>query len=149
MGLIGSKNVRPKRWRSAAARRILALANENSIYEALAKVTADLTKHIRLAPTDLKGVAQKLNVAGWHSEQLATTGELRRVGGKFHIVYTSGLNQGRRRFTVAHELGHAFLESTGKNAPRHGSEVEEMCDMFAVHLLMPERAVREFFLIGV
>jgi hypothetical protein len=125
------------------------VANANSIYEALAEVTADLTKHLRLAPTDLGGVAQRLNVTGWHSEQLAVTGELRRVGGQFHIVYASGLSQGRRRFTVAHELGHAFLESTGKNAPRHGSEVEEMCDMFAVHLLMPEGAVREFFRIGV
>jgi hypothetical protein len=127
----------------------MTVANESSIHEALVKVTADLTKHVRLAPTDLGAVAQKLNVAGWHSEQLAITGELRRVGGHLHIVYASGLSQGRRRFTVAHELGHAFLESTGKNAPRHGLEVEEMCDMFAVHLLMPEGAVRDFFHIGV
>jgi hypothetical protein len=116
--------------------------------EAFVEVTTNLTKNVRVAPTDLEAVAQKLNVAGWHSEQLVTTGELRRVGDQFHIVYANGLSQGRRRFTVAHELGHAFLESTGKNAPRRGPDVEEMCDMFAVHLLMPERAVREFFRIG-
>ena len=50
--------------------------------------------------------------------------------------------EGRRRFTIAHEFGHAVFEQTGPNCPRHGVELEKICDMLASEFLMPSEVFR-------
>ena len=54
------------------------------------------------------------------------------------------MNRGRRRFTIAHELGHAVIEGLGSGRPRHGRELETICNMIAAELLLPRKVVQPF-----
>lgn len=62
--------------------------------------------------------------------------------GKYYIEYNDKLSsEGRRRFTICHELGHILLEHdlTLKN-----DKVQEReADIFAAELLMPEAIIQE------
>jgi hypothetical protein len=71
------------------------------------------------------------------SDEVVGSGALLKERHGFKIVYHSSLPHGRKRWTIAHELGHALFETTGKNPPRSGREVERLCDMIATELLMP------------
>jgi Zn-dependent peptidase ImmA (M78 family) len=84
------------------------------------------------------------------------SGCLMKAGDKFGVFYSSSFpNEGFLRFTVAHELGHYFLDghyeyifSGGKS--RHQSDAgftsddrrEREADTFAAGLLMPEKLFR-------
>jgi hypothetical protein len=67
-----------------------------------------------------------------------------------HATAPSGArNSGRRRFTIAHEIGHFVLHQEGCR-PERGGVVDEAgrveegeADTFAAELLMPEHLVRE------
>lgn len=48
----------------------------------------------------------------------------------------------RRRFTIAHELGHAVLEKTAPYMPHHGRELESICDRIATEILVPRDELR-------
>lgn len=79
------------------------------------------------------------------------SGCLMRVGDSFGIIYSTRFpSEGFRRFTVAHELGHYFLEGhaqhlfgTGQTLHQSESgftsdeEYEREADTFAASLLMP------------
>lgn len=63
--------------------------------------------------------------------------------GKWYLIYDDYSPIGRRRFTIAHELGHIFLGHELING-RHGRtfkidkpQSEREADMFAAHLLAP------------
>jgi hypothetical protein len=71
------------------------------------------------------------------------SGELRQADDGLEIVYSSHLSPERRRFTIAHELGHAVLARTGSRFPRAGREVERICDMFATEVLLPRGSFLE------
>lgn len=50
---------------------------------------------------------------------------------------------GRRRFSLAHELGHHVVGDAYERAPRQGtSDTERMLNAFAAHFLMPRSAVQ-------
>jgi hypothetical protein len=70
---------------------------------------------------------------------LPISGELRKDGDAFKVVFSASLSAGRRRFTIAHELAHAIFETTGPNCPRYGRELERMCDMLAGEILLPRK----------
>ena len=70
-------------------------------------------------------------------QRLPISGELRKRGDELVVVYSSSLSPARRRFTIAHELGHAVFEGTGPNSPRYGRELERICDLLAAEFLMP------------
>jgi len=96
------------------------------------RICADLLDDVRLRPTDLQSVGRKLDVIAFQPDRtLPYAGRLRRrADGRFVIQYAPS---GGARFTVAHELGHAYLELSG-----HRPEDEErFCDRFAGELLMP------------
>ena len=90
---------------------------------------------------NLSVVEEDLDAAGY----LLPIGELRGT-----ILVNKQDKEERKRFTIAHELGHwllglALKETTGrfsqpKNAPY--SEIERWCDQFATNLLMPEPMIR-------
>lgn len=131
-------------WKSAAARRVVAAAGgELTVERSIVDVVTKLRAGTDGPPTDLSAVAERLRVERCYPESLPVAGELRRNGDGLVIAYASGLPAGRRRFTIAHELGHAFFEQTGPNCPRRGAELERICDLFAVELLMPEQLTRE------
>lgn len=131
------------RWKSAAAKRFAAAAPESAtLEEALAVIVKRLLEGLPRPPTDLDAVGQRLGVVSVESAELLGSGELIKDGNRFRIRYAAELGETRMRFTVAHELGHAFLETTGAGCPRHGDELEKLCDMFAAELLMPTDALR-------
>lgn len=78
------------------------------------------------------------------------SGMLLKVGDNFGIMYATNIpSRGFQRFSVAHELGHYFLEghpdvllTTGVHQSRagfvSGDPFEEEADHFAAALLMPE-----------
>lgn len=130
---------RHRQWVSAAARRVVKASNGSaSVEAAVISIARGLLTGIAGPPTDLAAVGARLSVVEFRSEELPVAGELRRRDRThFEIVYTSGMHLGRRRFTIAHELGHAFFEQTGPGCPRFGDELEKICDMFAAEFLMP------------
>ena len=127
------------RWTSAAARRLRGLAgNLQSVESAVCVVVDDLLRGISCPPTDLDAIFPRLNVTGHEpNDEVFGSGALLRDRHGFKIVYSSDLSHGRKRWTIAHELGHALFERTGRNPPRSGREVERLCDMIATELLMP------------
>jgi len=134
-----------KRWTSAAARRLLGLAGNPPTVEKAAEVVATrLLEGVRCPPTDLEALRPRLNVSEYEPiDGLPISGELRKDGDGFKIVYSASLQPGRRRFTIAHELAHAVFETTGPNCPRYGNELERICNMLASELLMPRRILVE------
>jgi hypothetical protein len=85
------------------------------------------------------------------------SGCLMRVGDHFGIMYSTRFqNNGFRRFTVGHELGHYFLEGHPEYLFKDGCTVhtsttgfvsddryEQEADAFAASLLMPKPLFRE------
>jgi hypothetical protein len=131
-------------WDSAAASRLVGLAGGDcSVEAAVVKVVHELLGGLEYPPTKLEALLPKLGVVSVISEDLPFSGELRSGTDGFTIVYSKHLNSGRRRFTIAHEMGHALLANTGRNYPRVGKEVERLCDMLAAEILMPEDAFVE------
>jgi hypothetical protein len=126
-------------WRSAAAQRLLKLANGvKTVEDAVEQLAQGYLEGVKCPPTDLDSVGAKLGVTGFEAADLAGSGELRKDGEGLRIFYSHYLPAERRRFTIAHELGHAVLERSGSHAPRYGKELERLCDLFAVELLMPK-----------
>jgi hypothetical protein len=123
---------------SAAKRRILGLANNPpNIDLAIQVIAENLMKDVPHPPTNLEMLARRLNVSGFEAADMPLSGELQRDGDQFHVVYSSHLPILQRRFTIAHELGHAVFAMSGPQYPRTGDEVERICDMFAAEFLMP------------
>lgn len=131
-----------RRWTSAAARRIVEQSRSaTTVEDAVQDVAARLLDGVRCPPTDLDVLKDRLNVTSVEAvARLPISGELRKGDDGLTIVYSSDLTPGRRRFTIAHELGHALFEGTGRNCPRYGRELERICDLLAAEFLMP-RAV--------
>ena len=130
-----------RKWKSAAAQRVKEAAGEADVDRALDKIAVKLLDGIACPPTDLDALMGRLNVCRVESDaEMMVTGALKKEGERFVIHVYPGLSSGRRRFTIAHELGHAFMETTGPRPPRSGRELEVICDRFAVEILMPRRA---------
>jgi hypothetical protein len=139
---------REQQWESAAARRITeAVEDASGVEDAVAKVVSRLLSGVSCPPTDLGVVCRRLDVITEIvvDPEIPSAGELRRIGTQFQIAVAQGMPPTRQRFTIAHELGHAFFESTGPGCPRSGDELERICDLFAAELLMPQAAVRARF----
>src|SRR5580698_50481 len=119
-------------WTSAAARRIISAAGGHcTVEEAVVQVVGVLRQDAEGDPVSLEKVAEQLGIISIESDDIAVSGELRRDGDSLRIAYASGLSTPRRRFTIAHELGHAFFERSGPGCPRRGKELERICDLFA------------------
>jgi Zn-dependent peptidase ImmA (M78 family) len=101
----------------------------------------DLAKVVSLWP-NLSVVEEDLDGAGY----LLPIGEL---GGT--ILVNRADKEERKRFTIAHELGHWVLGLALKKRTGHFSQpksaphaaIERWCDQFATNLLMPESMIRE------
>jgi hypothetical protein len=102
-------------------------------------------------PVSLRDVVSALNL-----EVVQTAGEpflceaaLEPVGDGHQIVLRGATSEQRRRFTIAHEIGH-FVLHPHRLAPQRGGpgnaawqRQEREADQFAAELLMPENMVRE------
>lgn len=133
-------------WTSAAARRILAAVDAaTTVEEAVTIIAHRFLLGLSFPPTDLDGLGLRLRVHRFRSMDIPVAGELRRSGQSFEVVYAPRMPVGRVRFTIAHELAHAFLETTGPGCPTHGSELERLCDLFAVEILLPKDRLAPLF----
>ena len=129
---------RTARVPSAAERRIRALVpSASSLPDAVRHVASRLLHGVECPPTNLVELGKRVGVHEILYERLPGSGELHRVKHGYRIVCSSDQTTTRQRFTVAHELGHAILERTGRNPPRKGPTVERVCNMLATELLMP------------
>lgn len=79
-------------------------------------------------------------------EPLDNDGYIVDVPGGAEILVNSRASAVRRRFTLAHEIGHYALQiGLGDSSILSSdSDVERWCDRFAVGLLMPKRWIQEF-----
>ena len=105
-------------------------------------------------PVDLKELARRreIVVSPMPYSQDGVSGMLVRRGNTFGLFYSTRINnEGFRRFCIAHELGHYFidghLDHVGDSHGSHAGFVsndqyEREADFFAAGLLMPETLVR-------
>ena len=126
-------------WRTAAAQRVRGVAGLEDIDQAIAKIAEELVDGLVGPPTDLEGLASRVDIAEIRRDDtMLVPGELRKLQGALVVYLLPNLTKTRRRFTLAHELGHAFFEKTGRR-PHPSRELERLCDKFAAEFLMPRR----------
>ncbi len=102
-------------------------------------------------PVSLRDVVSALNLELVHKtrEPFACEAALEPLGDGHAIVLRGGSDERRRRFTIAHEIGHFVLHPQRLSPERGGAvnaalrEQEREADQFAAELLMPEPLVRE------
>jgi len=102
-------------------------------------------------PVSLRDVVSALNLelVKRTREPFASEAALEPLGDGRAIVLNGAGDSSRRRFTIAHEIGH-FVLHPERCRPERGGAVNEAgrreereADAFAAELLMPERLVRE------
>jgi hypothetical protein len=126
-------------WKSAAAKRLQeAAGNLESVEAAVSYLVTGLLEGVVCPPTDLESLGEKLRVRSIVGESLPASGELRRAGKDYIVVYASDMPPARRRFTVAHEFGHILLERCGARQIKDSPEIERLCDSIASEILLPQ-----------
>lgn len=126
-------------WQTATAERVRNAAGLKDIDRAVAKIASKLMDGLDGPPTDLETLAHRMDIVDIRQDDtMLVPGELRKLRGQLVVFLLPNLTKARRRFTLAHELGHAFFESTGRR-PRPSQELEKLCDKFAAEFLMPRR----------
>ncbi len=128
---------RMKRWRSIAAKAICEHSGATSPEDAVLILATKLLQDVDCPPTDLEALCAKMNISAMPSADLIGNGALENDGRGFRIVYAPDLPVSRRRFTIAHELGHAVLQKASKKVFSASNELERLCDMFAAEVLLP------------
>lgn len=102
---------------------------------------AVLDGRLRPPPAPLSAYARALGVRAI-TTTVRDEGCVDFLHGDAVIGIRSGLSDNRRRFTLAHELGHVALY---RFETQHGMpidfDVERLCDQVAAHLLLPDRWV--------
>ncbi len=102
-------------------------------------------------PVSLRDVVSALNleVVQTAREPFMSEAALEPLGDGYAIVLHGDSDERRRRFTIAHEIGH-FVLHPGRPRMERGGQVteggrleEREADVFAAELLMPEPLVRE------
>lgn len=101
-------------------------------------------------PVDLEALAQKMGVVSIEMAHMVEDGRLEQRDGVATIYVRDDLTDGRRRFTIAHELGHRLLLHQGAPAVAYrrrltGDQVERLCDDIAAAILLPRPWVQGTF----
>jgi Zn-dependent peptidase ImmA (M78 family)/DNA-binding XRE family transcriptional regulator len=93
---------------------------------------------------DLQSVAESLGLLGFSLALGPDAGDAAyvEVGSIGVAIINGSADPGRRRFSLAHELGHHLTGDAYEPSPRLGaSDTERMFNAFAAHLLMPRSSV--------
>lgn len=93
---------------------------------------------------DLQSAAESLGLLGFSFDLGPDAGDAAyaEVGDLGVAVINGATDPGRRRFSLAHELGHHLVGDAYEPAPRLGAgDTERMFQAFAAYLLMPRTAV--------
>ncbi|MBZ5647315.1 MAG: ImmA/IrrE family metallo-endopeptidase [Acidobacteriia bacterium] len=117
------------------------------------KQRAGLLEEYEQVPVDVfrlaaqKGLAVKENLEGAGCQE----GLLVPVDGGYRVRLRRASTDTRKRFSLAHELGHTLFYEDAGSGPRHVIGIlskqehnaeEKICDMFAQCLLMPKRPLK-------
>lgn len=110
------------------------------------QVAAQLRAHVLTArglPVEVDDLARSLGVDEIvHATGIIEDGRLERRSGHVRVVLSARGSEQRRRYTLAHEIGHLLLADPQRDtiARRMTSddEVERFCDSFAAALLLPK-----------
>jgi IrrE N-terminal-like domain len=95
-------------------------------------------RHGSRPPIDVEALAEAMG-AGIAIEPIRGDGRLERRAGRPIVLVSSNASAVRRRFTIAHELGHLWLQDhIPANDRFTRSEEERFCNQFAAALLMPQ-----------
>lgn len=108
-----------------------------------------LVEHVhlpRVPPIDVEDLAHRMGIDAIVNAQMIEDGRLDQDGETATIYLRSGIPDSRRRFTIAHELGHRLLLHPRAPAERYRrrlvSDAEErLCDAIAAAILLPRRWV--------
>jgi len=105
-------------------------------------------------PVEKLAALAGLRIAGCIEGARCEEGRLLPTKGGFLVQLKEGLTLARRRFALAHELGHTFFYRDDGKGPRHQVGVvsgqerraeERICNLFAGAFLMPASGVRAVF----
>ena len=154
--------MKKRNWRTIAAAQFLAKCGTVTIEKGIEHSVAVLRtealraghgKGISGAPYDPTPLAFWLGASDVRAADLGFDGHVIQDGDRILVEYDVGIaSRRRRRFTIAHEVGHLMLwkasggikkvaarRSTGK------SEVEELCNKLAAEILAPKAEVLSFW----
>ena len=104
--------------------------------------------------TDVYSICEQLEIEIFEAS-IKADAYLECKNGKSYIVLKESLDNNRKKFTIAHELGHFFIP--GHSELMFGCDIREMdfkndyaprekeANLFASELLMPTHIVREYF----
>lgn len=104
-------------------------------------------------PIDVEDLARRMGIDAIKNAEMVEDGRLEQDGNTATIYLRNGLPDSRRRFTIAHELGHRLLLHPRAPAERYrrrlaGDAEERLCDDIAAALLLPSRWVADHFKAG-
>lgn len=110
---------------------------------ALAAEVRRLLNHVSGPLVDLQGACEELGLLAFamrlgDGSGDAVYAEVESLG---VAVINGSADDGRRRFSLAHELGHHIVGDAFE-AVNLGSRTERLLDVFALHLLLPADSVR-------
>lgn len=87
-------------------------------------------------PVDVHALARHMNVDQIVVRSMIGDGRLEQHPGCRIIAVQAHAGAARRRFTIAHELGHVWLQEQPEHSIEHDSD-ERFCNAFAAALLLP------------
>lgn len=112
----------------------------------LARYGVEAPEHIKLEP-----LAHLLNVEVIDAPTHGCAAQLTSVAGKGRIRVAPNTHPGRRRFSIAHELGHLVLKHSTRACTERdlrdwsdNSNGERDANVFAASLLMPEKLIQPY-----
>jgi hypothetical protein len=96
----------------------------------------------QVPPIDIETLAKRMGVLDITPADLIEDGHLEYDPGRTRIRVRNDIGNERRRFTIAHELGHLLLLDPDTKVVVHrtrnsGSNEERLCDEIAAALLLP------------
>lgn len=111
------------------------------------------TTGLKLVPLDVEGLAVALGVdVRYEPMDMEKSGKISRFG-RGHVITINALHHpNRKRFTLAHEIGHYCLHRSMKEEfvdevffrDETSSQIEREANRFAADILMPEEDFRKF-----
>jgi hypothetical protein len=150
--------MKKRNWHTNAAAHLRAQSVAESGEEGIVRSVAALRKKVLgdgqnagvgAAPYDPIPLALSLGATDVRPADLGFDGHVIQEGTRILVEYDSSIaSRQRRRFTIAHEVGHLILWNASggikKIAARRStekSEVEELCNKLAAEILAPQAEV--------
>lgn len=120
----------------------------NRVLDAARRLLDDCA--IERVPVDLVRLARHVGIGRIRELDIRLDGQLVELGdGDYEVILSRNAPHTRRRFTLAHEIGHLLVAAHGNGSMESASmscgdgPTEELCNRVAAELLMPSRFVNE------